>query len=30
LSKLSQASGKFLEEAVNMIRTYPAVAQYGA
>lgn len=30
LAKLAQAGGKFLEEAVSMIRTYPAVAQYGA
>jgi probable nitrogen fixation protein len=30
LEKLSQAGGKFFDEAVNMIRTYPEVAQYGA
>jgi probable nitrogen fixation protein len=30
LSKLAQAGEKFLEEAVTMIRNYPAVAQYGA
>jgi len=30
LEKLSQAGGKFFDEAVSMIRTYPAVAQYGA
>jgi probable nitrogen fixation protein len=30
LAKLAQAGGKFLEEAVTMIRSYPAVAQYGA
>jgi probable nitrogen fixation protein len=30
LAKLAEAGGKFLEEAVNMIRSYPAVAQYGA
>lgn len=30
LEKLSQAGGKFFDEAVTMIRTYPAVAQYGA
>ena len=30
LAKLADAGGKFLEEAITMIRTYPAVAQYGA
>jgi len=30
LAKLAEAGGKFFEEAVTMIRTYPAVAQYGA
>ncbi len=30
LAKLSEAGTKFFEEAVTMIRTYPAVAQYGA
>jgi probable nitrogen fixation protein len=30
LAKLAEAGGKFLEEAVTMIRSYPAVAQYGA
>lgn len=30
LQKLAEAGGKFLDEAVGMIRTYPAVAQYGA
>ena len=30
LTKLAAAGSKFLEEAVTMIRTYPAVAQYGA
>lgn len=30
LEKLAQAGGKFFDEAVTMIRTYPAVAQYGA
>ncbi len=30
LEKLSEAGGKFLEEALQMIRSYPAVAQYGA
>ena len=30
LAKLAEAGGKFFEEAVAMIRTYPAVAQYGA
>jgi probable nitrogen fixation protein len=30
LEKLSQAGGKFFDEAVTMIRSYPAVAQYGA
>jgi probable nitrogen fixation protein len=30
LAKLSEAGTKFLVEAVTMIRTYPAVAQYGA
>jgi probable nitrogen fixation protein len=30
LEKLAEAGGKFLDEAVEMIRTYPAVAQYGA
>lgn len=30
LAKLSDAGTKFLDEAVSMIRTYPAVAQYGA
>jgi probable nitrogen fixation protein len=30
LAKLSDAGTKFFDEAVNMIRTYPEVAQYGA
>jgi len=30
LEKLAQAGGKFFDEAVTMIRTYPEVAQYGA
>jgi len=30
LAKLADAGTKFLNEAVSMIRTYPAVAQYGA
>lgn len=30
LAKLAEAGGKFLSEAVTMIRTYPEVAQYGA
>ncbi len=30
LAKLSAAGGKFLEEAITMIRAYPEVAQYGA
>ena len=30
LAKLADAGGKFLNEAVTMIRTYPEVAQYGA
>jgi probable nitrogen fixation protein len=30
LAKLSAAGGKFLEEAIAMIRAYPEVAQYGA
>lgn len=30
LEKLALAGGKFFDEAVTMIRTYPAVAQYGA
>jgi probable nitrogen fixation protein len=30
LAKLADAGTKFLDEAVTMIRTYPAVAQYGA
>jgi len=30
LAKLSDVGSKFLEEAIAMIRTYPAVAQYGA
>lgn len=30
LAKLAEAGGKFFNEAVEMIRTYPAVAQYGA
>lgn len=30
LAKLAEAGGKFLDEAVQMIRDYPAVAQYGA
>jgi probable nitrogen fixation protein len=30
LAKLSDAGTNFLNEAVTMIRTYPAVAQYGA
>ena len=29
LAKLAEAGNKFLDEAVTMIRTYPAVAQYG-
>ena|ERR1035437_5586326 len=29
IAKLSDAGTKFLNEAVTMIRTYPAVAQYG-
>lgn len=30
LAKLAEAGNKFLEEAVSMIKTYPAVAQFGA
>jgi len=30
LAKLAEAGGKFLDEAVTMIRTYHEVAQYGA
>lgn len=30
LAKLADAGNKFLEEAVGMIKAYPAVAQYGA
>jgi probable nitrogen fixation protein len=30
LAKLAEAGTKFLEEAISMIRSYPAVAQYGA
>lgn len=30
LAKLAEAGSKFLDEAVTMIRTYPAVAEYGA
>lgn len=30
LAKLAEVGGKFLDEAVAMIRTYPEVAQYGA
>ena len=30
LGKLASAGSKFFDEAVSMIRTYPAVAQYGA
>lgn len=30
LAKLAEAGGKFFDEAVAMIRTYPAVAQYGS
>ena len=30
LAKLAEAGNKFLEEAVGMIKDYPAVAQYGA
>lgn len=30
LAKLAEAGGKFLDEAVAMIRTYPEVAKYGA
>jgi len=30
LAKLADAGNKFFDEAVTMIRTYPAVAQYGA
>jgi probable nitrogen fixation protein len=30
LAKLAEAGTKFLDEAVTMIRAYPAVAQYGA
>ena len=30
LTKLAEAGGKFLTEAVTMIRTYPDVAKYGA
>lgn len=30
LAKLAEAGGRFLDEAITMIRSYPAVAQYGA
>ena len=30
LANLSEVGSKFLEEAIQMIRSYPAVAQYGA
>jgi len=30
LEKLALAGGKFFDETVSMIRTYPAVVQYGA
>jgi len=30
LAKLAEAGGKFLDEAIAMIRAYPEVAQYGA
>ncbi len=30
LAKLADASGRFLDEGISMIRSYPAVAQYGA
>lgn len=30
LAKLAEAGNKFLDEAIAMIRAYPAVAQYGA
>ncbi|MFP3758192.1 DUF269 domain-containing protein, partial [Cupriavidus sp. SIMBA_020] len=30
LEKLAAAGGKFLDDAIEMIRAYPAVAQYGA
>ncbi len=30
LAKLAEAGNKFLEEAIQMINSYPAVAQYGA
>jgi probable nitrogen fixation protein len=30
LAKLAAAGGKFLDEAITMIRAYPEVAQYGA
>jgi probable nitrogen fixation protein len=30
LARLADAGGKFLDEAIGMIRAYPAVAQYGA
>lgn len=30
LAKLAEAGGKFLDEAVTMIKDYPAVARYGA
>ena len=30
LAKLASAGGKFFDEAVTMIRSYPEVAQYGA
>lgn len=30
LAKLADAGSQFLEEAITMIRSYPAVAQYGA
>jgi probable nitrogen fixation protein len=29
LEKLAEVGGKFLDEAIEMIKTYPAVAQYG-
>ncbi|WP_454720233.1 MULTISPECIES: NifX-associated nitrogen fixation protein [Cupriavidus] len=30
LEKLAEAGGRFLDEAIGMIKTYPAVAKYGA
>lgn len=30
LAKLAETGGKFLDEAITMIKDYPAVAQYGA